>query len=137
MRLKSVFLELELRGDSRACGELWKTRQVYAAQLRVAYRRAEPFLSIRSWFRTRASLQVEILASPPPGRRPQEVSAPPASSKLWGPTALGWAIAHLVAMALGVAYCEARNGHRLAPQRIPPLLDLENWARYSWQARGA
>jgi len=80
---------------------------------------------IRSWFRTRASLQVEILASPPPGRRPQEVSAPPASSKLWGPTALGWAIAHLVAMALGVAYREARDRHRLASQGIPTVLEVE------------
>jgi hypothetical protein len=64
-------------------------------------------LSIRSWFRTRALL--------PPGHCSEEVSARPASSELHGPTALGLALAHLVAVALGVAYREARNGHRLAP----------------------
>jgi hypothetical protein len=58
------------------------------------------------------------LGSPPLARRPQEVSARPTSCELCGPTALGLAVAHLVAMALGVAYRQARNGYRLAPQRI-------------------
>src|SRR6266542_2056082 len=71
------------------------------------------------------------LGSPPPGSCSEEVSAQPASSELRGPTALGLAVAHLVAMALGVAHRQTRNGRRLAPQRIPSLLDLENWARYS------
>src|SRR5262245_27674224 len=76
------------------------------------------------------------LGSPPPGSCPQEVSARPRSSEVGGPPALGLALALLVAMAFGVAYREARNGHRLAPQRIPSLLDLEKWAPYSWHARG-
>src|SRR6266536_1006990 len=75
------------------------------------------------------------LGSPPPGSCPEEVPAQPASSELRGPTALGLALAPLVTMAFGVAYREARNGHRLARQRIPALLVLEEYGCYSWQAR--
>ena len=65
------------------------------------------------------------LGSPPSGSCPEEVSAPPASPELHGPTVLGLALAHLVTMAFGVAYGEARNGHSLASEGVEGVLALE------------
>src|SRR6516164_5700171 len=83
--------------------------------------------SIRSWFRSRAALQVES-SSPPPASGAEEVAARPASSELRGPTALGWALPPLVAVALGAADRKARNGDRLASKRVALVLAMEESA---------
>src|SRR6516164_11186632 len=84
--------------------------------------------SIRSWLRSRAALQVEILALRHPANGPEEIAARPASSELRGPTALGWALPPLVAVALGAAYRKARNGDLLASKRVPLVLETEESA---------
>ena len=84
--------------------------------------------SIRSWLRSRAALQVEILALRHPANGPEEIAARPASSELRGPTALGWALPPLVAVALGAADCKARNGDLLASKRVPLVLAMEESA---------
>src|SRR5262245_34071815 len=91
-------------------------------------------VSIRSWFRTRASLQVEILAlrhQIAVLRRSQHrrLRLNSADRLLWV-----W-LSRLCSQWRSVLLIvKPRNGHRLAPQRIPSLLDLEKSARYSWQA---
>src|SRR5215831_2379986 len=46
-----------------------------------------------------------------------------------GSSPLGLTIPHLAPLALDVGACQARNGCRLASQRLPPVLDLEGTAR--------
>ena len=93
-------------------------------------------VSIRSWFRTRASLQVEILAlrhQIAVLKRSQHgrVHLKLADRLLWVWLSRLWS-----QWRAALLYREARNGHRLAPQRIPPLLDLEKWAReaFPWDS---
>jgi hypothetical protein len=86
-------------------------------------------VSIRSWFRTRALLQVEIFAlrhQVAVLRRSQRsrLRLNSADRLLWVWLSRLWS-----QMAFGVAYCEARNGHCLASEGIPSLLGLEEWAR--------
>ena len=82
-------------------------------------------LSIRAWFRSRAALQVEILAlrhqltvlkRSQRGRLRLNSTEP----LLWVGLLPIW-----VAMALGVIYREAPNGDRLASTRIPLVLAVE------------
>ena len=72
--------------------------------------------SIRSWFRSRAALQVEILAL----RHQLTVLKRSQRGRLRLNSAdrLLWALPPLVAVALGAAYRKARNGDLLASKRF-------------------
>jgi hypothetical protein len=82
--------------------------------------------SLQSCFRTRAVLHAELLAL-----RHQllvlERSSRDRRSRLsnLGPGPLGLPFAALARLAFGPADREARDGHRLAPQEISALLDVE------------
>src|SRR6516164_5621367 len=82
--------------------------------------------SIRSWFRSRAALQVEILAL----RHQLTVLKRSQRGRLRLNSAdrLLWALPPLVAVALGAAYRKARNGDLLASKRVPLVLETEESA---------
>src|SRR6516165_10100387 len=89
--------------------------------------------SIRSWFRSRAALQVEILAL----RHQLTVLKRSQRGRLRLNSAdrLLWALPPLVAVALGAAYRKARNGDLLASKRVPLVLETEESAGRTGKAR--
>lgn len=52
-----------------------------------------------------------------------------------GPIPLDLALTPLARVALGSHSCQARDGHRMASQRFPPVLDLEKPARSIGEAK--
>ena len=81
-------------------------------------------LTLRTWAHSRAALQLEVLAL----RHQLQVlqaEAAKVATREGGPLALGPAFAHLDRMANGARDRQARDCHRLAPTRLPAVVDLE------------
>ena len=95
-----------------------------------------PFLSTMfSVCRSQAALQVEIVALRHPigvlrrsaKKRPKLTVA---DRVFWA-----WLSGALGRLAIRAGYRQTRDGHRLASQRLPVVLDLEGSARKNWKAR--
>lgn len=93
-----------------------------------------PFLStLFSVFRSRAALQVEILALR------HQIGAVRRSRNGKGDRG-GWRVLDVVVWSLGrlavrANHRQTRDRHHLAPQRLPLVLDLEGSAQQNWKAR--
>ena len=86
------------------------------------------FATVGSAFRTRAALQIEILALRHQLTGPAEIPTRPGATDFRRPAVLGGTLPFLVAMAHGAADRETRNGDRLASTRIPLVLAVEESA---------
>src|SRR5262245_11798324 len=80
---------------------------------------------LASSLRTRVSLRLEILALPTPTRSSPKNRAPATTACHLRPVLVGGPLSRLEQLAQGARDRQARNGHRVAPKRIPVLLELE------------
>jgi hypothetical protein len=82
----------------------------------------------RSVFRSRAALELENVAPPPPAQCPEALreAAPVDAGR---PLLLGCAVASLARLAISPGHRPTGHGHRLASQRLSPFLDMEDSPR--------
>jgi hypothetical protein len=85
-------------------------------------------------FRTCLALQTEMLALRN-HHRLEAIRFKPAQTSSFQPIPLDLALTPLVPVALGSRYHQTRDGHRLASQGLPPVLDLEMPARSLGEAK--
>src|ERR1700722_21021147 len=93
-----------------------------------------PFFSMLfSVFRSRAALQLGAAAS---HRCAPALHQETAEVDHGGSSLLGLVVRTLGRLAIRAGHRQTRDRHRLAPQRLPFVLDLEDPARKNGKARG-
>jgi len=81
--------------------------------------------TVRGLVRSRAALHAEVLALRHQLLVASAVATATATARERRPLALGVAVAFVARLARGARDCQARDGHRLAPPKLPLVLDME------------
>jgi hypothetical protein len=92
---------------------------------------------VSSLLRTRAALKLEHIALPHQIGVLQGARRRSARACRQPTISCGFAVPHLEGVALGASDRQARNRRHLAPERVSPLLDVEDSSRQASTAGGA
>jgi hypothetical protein len=87
-------------------------------------------LTLRCWVRSRAVLQLEMLALRHQLEVLQRSRPPPPIAWKTGPVPVGLAVAGLDELALGPRHRPTGDGYRVASPRLPLVVDLEKSAAH-------